>query len=171
MMTIERLKQLLNIDENNNSYDEVLGEIINSSYLIIENYIGRKISADTYIEHHYGTNSRKMVLDEYPVLGLVYVKDETGNDIADKVTIYKRDIGLLLKTDFWYADVKYEIKYKAGYEIMPKGIRYAQKLICLQMFGSLDKGTSIVSPDGAINYNIKSIPKQAFEVLETYKKK
>ena len=178
MLDITGLKELLKIEQDDNSYDELLGDILNATVAIIKNYVSFELGAKQYIEQGRGSFSQFYALSSYPIIEIQEVKEITESsetDITSEVSISDADTGRVYRSKGFDGLCFYVFKYIAGYKDYPSDLQYAQKLIAMQLYGHLDKVKqgvkSIVTQDGTINYDLDLIPKQAQEILDKYRKK
>lgn len=174
MLELSELKSILKIDEDDVESDTILQSIIDSSIPTMENYTGNKIAAVDLTEKKRGSASKFIAVDYYPIISLTSVlKDDTN--ITDEISIEEDGkTGILYSSDWFYVMYTYTIKYRAGYEILPSDIQYAQKLLCQHMYYHFDKiksgVDSVVTPDGSFIYNNNLLPNQVKQLLEQYKK-
>lgn len=132
--TMERLgipPELEDITVKNN-----IIRLINSASAWIETITGRKFGKQTYTQRYPGTGYQELVLQQYPIRNVEYVKDiQDGVDIdpasydyimGGDVGVLYRDLGWVfrgytsgLANDYVASQRYLEVKYTAGY-ILPK---------------------------------------------------
>jgi len=137
MTTLEDMLEMLQIDPAN-AGAEVKNNIIrliNAASSWIENMLGRKLGRAGYVHHFSGSDAQELVLRQYPIRSVEYVRDDAGKEIPPDEYDFTMtgNIGVLYKDTGWafkgyikglandYAAAKryLEVRYTAGY-ILPK---------------------------------------------------
>lgn len=136
LTTLERLKSFLCIpaDEEDPERDEALTQLINAASAWLETKLGRKLGRQTYDERHVGTGTQRLVLEQYPIISIQYIRDiRTGEDITGYDFIEEGEIGVVYREDGWtyyghIGGLSYDyvaprrylvVNYTAGY-VLPK---------------------------------------------------
>ena len=138
LTTLETVKTMLGIepDDVNPQRDDVLTNLINYASAWIESMTGRIFKQQTYVQRYAAAGAQELVLKQWPVTDVEYVKDTTsGQIIPDTDYEYTEDgrIGVIYKDDGWtfqgytgglsydylLASRYLEVKYTAGY-VLPK---------------------------------------------------
>ena len=79
--TIERIKEMINIDADNTTNDLVLSNLINSVSIMAENYMGRKVENTTYTEYFdVSIGGQIYSLKAYPVTSITTVHNDVDWD-------------------------------------------------------------------------------------------
>jgi len=177
MITLEQLKTLLDIAQDDTESDDFLNQIIDASVSLMERYIGNKIMAADVTETLNGSASHVIALTYYPVISMTLARDLTmDKDILSSIVLESNGATGLVRcdSDFFYADHQYKFAYRAGYETMPPDIAYAQLLLSQHLYYQTDrvKGgvQSVVTPDGSYVYDTHAIPLQVQQILDRYRK-
>lgn len=170
LITLEELKQWLQIEKEDTSNDLILNIYIEGCTEMITGLIGRNIFAEDYVEKYAGTDTNSLVLKHFPVNDvkeIVYIVD---NEIVGKVEDYelKAKSGILYKDLAWWVEggsrlmsgnLTYprrhiRVSYNAGYDKVPGDL----KLLALQLISSqigFDKSES--STQGLRRYTISDV--------------
>ena len=138
LTTLETVKTMLGIepDDVDPQRDDVLTNLINYASAWIESMTGRIFKQQTYVQRYAAAGAQELVLKQWPVTDVEYVKDTTsGQIIPDTDYEYTEDgrIGVIYKDDGWtfqgytgglsydylLASRYLEFKYTAGY-VLPK---------------------------------------------------
>lgn len=138
LTTLETVKTMLGIepDDVDPQRDDVLTNLINYASAWIESMTGRIFKQQTYVQRYAAAGAQELVLKQWPVTDVEYVKDTTsGQIIPDTDYEYTEDgrIGVIYKDDGWtfqgytgglsydylLASRYLEVKYTAGY-VLPK---------------------------------------------------
>jgi len=137
MTTLDAMLEILGItpDNANAEVRNNIIRLINSASSWIENMLGRTLGRAEYVQPYYGSDAQELVLRQYPIRSVDYVRDNAGNEIPSDEYDYVMtgNIGVLYKDTGWkfkgyidglandyIASKRYlEVKYTAGY-ILPK---------------------------------------------------
>lgn len=135
LTTLETVKMLLNIPAEETTSDGLLTLLINAASAWVETMTGRHLGLQTYTERHAASGTQELLLNEYPIVSVEYVRDMDGGVIppSDYDFADTADIGALYKESCWpfrgytaglagdyTASARYlEAKYSAGY-VLPK---------------------------------------------------
>ncbi len=179
-MDLATLKQILGIDATDTSFDTILNICIDSAKKVVENYIGTKLSKQTYTEIRRGNDDYVIYLKKVPVIDVVDAYVGTSPDFADaeKITsnilLLDKKIGkIFFKNNIFYSTSYYKFIYSYGYDTIPQDIDYALYLIAIHLYNSFDKikdgASKIQTPDGTIWYSQDFIPEPAKSILDKYK--
>ena len=136
MSTLETLKVILSISEEDTSYDKFLVLLINYASSWIESMTGRRFALSPYTQALAGSGQQELVLRQYPIREVASI-----TDIENRVTVpppsysfrEEGDIGVIYRDEGWPARAfptglvpdfiqtrRYlEVKYTAGY-VLPK---------------------------------------------------
>jgi hypothetical protein len=138
MTTLETMKDMLGIspDDIDPQRDIILVNLITQVSAWIERMTGRKLGKQTYIQKYVASGRQELVLLQWPILCVDYVKDtHTGAIIPPESYDFNvsGEIGVLYKDNGWplqgyrgglAKDITHymrsiEVKYTAGY-VLPK---------------------------------------------------
>ena len=138
LTTMQAAKAMLGIPETDidEQRDIVIANLINSISAWIERTTGRNLGKQVYTETLEATGTRELVLSQWPILAVDYVKDKTGGGVIDPKTYDFREsgkTGVIYKDDGWpmrgyRGGLAYditapmrsvEVRYTAGY-VLPK---------------------------------------------------
>ncbi|MCY6957883.1 head-tail connector protein [Clostridium brassicae] len=172
LVTLEELKQWLNIDQSDTSKDIILNIYINGVSEMIIGMIGRNILAEDHIEKYAGTNSNALILKNYPINSVTSIKyiidnavyrelDSTEYDINSKSGILYKDLvwgkiggSSLMSQRINYPRRHIRIEYNAGYAEVPADL----KLLALQLIKSqLGIDSSEGASQGLKSYSISDV--------------
>lgn len=130
LTTLEALKQMLGLDPDDTSSDDILVRLINQASASIERALGRKLRRSTYTQQLKGTGNQYLLVENYPIIEVEYIKQ--AGEIIDPglydITEQGR-AGVIYKDDGWtYYGYPYglagdaitgsrniEVRYTAGY--------------------------------------------------------
>jgi len=138
LTTLDIMKSMLGIkkSDKDKTRDMVIVNLINGVSAWIERMTGRKIGKQIYIQRYDASGQQELVLLQWPILSVDYIKNVTDNKEIDPAT-YSFDptgeIGVIYRDNGWpfrahrgglAFDVKairrvIEVKYTAGY-VLPK---------------------------------------------------
>lgn len=102
LTTLEALKQMLGLDADDTSNDEVLIQLINQASASVERALGRKLRRSTYTQHLKGTGNQYLLVENYPIIDVEYIKqageyiDPGLYDITEQGAA-----GVIYKDDGW----------------------------------------------------------------------
>lgn len=136
LTTLETVKKMLGVSSGDNQYDELIVCLINAASAWIETQLNRRLGMATYIQRLPGSGSQELVLRQWPIVSVEYVRDARGGSVIPAGSYSFQDtgdIGVLYKDDGWLfrgyigglagdyiASTAYlEVKYTAGY-VLPK---------------------------------------------------
>ena len=136
MTTLGTMKGMLGIppDVEDAQRDAIITNLINYASAWIERMTGRNFGKQTYIQDYIAPGAQELVLLQWPILSVEYIKDKTtGEEIPPESYDYglTGDIGVIYKDDGWplrgyrsglaydiVAPMRYlEVKYTAGYTL------------------------------------------------------
>lgn len=138
LTTLEDVKVMLGIDpdDEDSRRDALLVNLINYASAWIESMTGRHLGKNHYVQRYVGSGYQELVLREWPILSVEYIKDTVSGQILppDSYDIdMDGDIGVTFKDDGWpfngyvgglaydylLASRYLEVSYTAGY-VLPK---------------------------------------------------
>lgn len=136
LTTLADMKTMLGIDpgDADPQRDNVIVNLINSASAWIERKTGRKLGKQTYTQKYVASGTQELVLLQWPILAVEYVKDTQYNEtIPPNEYDYNvsGEIGVLYKDNGWayrgyvgglaydyVAPMRYlEVQYTAGYTL------------------------------------------------------
>lgn len=135
LTTMETVRMMLNIPAEDTTSAGLLALLINAASAWVETMIGRRLGLQTYTERHVASGTQELLLNEYPIVSVEYVRDLQGGAICpnDYDIENTKEIGVVYKETCWpfrgytaglagdyTAAARYlEVKYTAGY-VLPK---------------------------------------------------
>lgn len=136
MSTLELMKTMLSIPEDDNSYDDFLIILINYASAWIERMVGRRLALNPYVQDVEGSGQQSLVLRNFPIRIIDYIKDkENDSKLSPEAYSFREDgdIGVIyrdvgwtrrafptgLVPDYVYTRRYLEVSYTAGY-VLPK---------------------------------------------------
>ncbi|MEA4901859.1 hypothetical protein [Desulfitobacterium sp.] len=138
LTTLEAMKTMLGIapDDIDPQRDVIIVNLINSVSAWVERMTGRHLGKKTYIQQYVASGTQELVLLQWPILAVEYVKDTSDGDIIPDSEYdfnVTGEIGVLYKDKGWplrgyRGGLSYdivapmrclEVKYTAGY-VLPK---------------------------------------------------
>lgn len=176
MVTLDTFKQYLWI--TGADQDELLTIFLNWAVWIIEWYIGRSITNQTYTDIVNGTAQVRYVLKNYPVVAFTSVERNIWNiDTPDweAVTDYHTDMDCWV-VEFYSPIYKwlwnYKFKYEAWYTTFPADLLLATLKIWSMLYRLKDSdGISSESVAGdSISFMRDTLPQDILIALDRYKK-
>lgn len=135
LTTLERMKLMLGLsDTPDQRTDEIIELLINRASAWVERQIGRHLGKHEYHEWHKADGQQELVVDEYPIVSVEFVKEE-GKLVDPSSYDYTQegDVGVIYRDEGWLKagyrkglayDIvalkrAIEVKYTAGY-VLPK---------------------------------------------------
>ena len=135
LTTVERMKLMLGLSNVvNEQMEEIIVLLINKASSWIERQVGRHLGLDTYIQKYEANGSQELVLLEYPIVSIEYIK-ENGSVVDPSLYDYSQggNVGVVYRDDGWLKKGYHsglandiialkraiEVSYSAGY-ILPK---------------------------------------------------
>lgn len=133
LTTLDALKAVMGISEEDTSSDNVLLQLINQVSASIERALGRKLRRSIYVERLKGTGTQYLMVENYPIVSVTSIKQ--AGVLIDPglydITV-QGNAGVIYKDDGWtYYGYPYgltgdpmtgsrniEVQYTAGY-ILP----------------------------------------------------
>lgn len=135
LTTLETVKMLLNIPAEEITSAGLLALLINAASAWVETMTGRRLGLQTYTERRVASGTQELLLNEYPIVSVEYVRDLQGGTICpnDYDIENTKEIGVVYKETCWpfrgytaglandyTAAARYlEVRYTAGY-VLPK---------------------------------------------------
>lgn len=141
----------------------------------IEDYLDRSILAAVYSQRIVGNDRYTLMVEHYPIIELTGV---SSYDIGEAQVDYTPDkflvhagAGIIEWSDKIHNHFSkykvWEIRYRAGYTVIPGPIKHATALQCVEMLQPLFRGGSnFVEVD-----LIEGLNEQIVDMLEKYKRK
>lgn len=127
---------------------EVLMETIQEASDYVEDYLDRKILETTYVERILGKREYVLILDQFPITGLIDVSydglDSSGTHATSDFLIHA-DAGMIEWINKMYnfrGDRVYTVTYTAGYPTVPAPIKRAVALQTVQLLRPMYGGQS-----------------------------
>jgi len=136
LTTLEAMKTMLGIapDDTDPQRDAIIVNLINSVSAWVERMTGRHLGKKTYIQQYVASGTQELVLLQWPILAVEYVKDTSDGDIIPASEYdfnVSGEIGVLYKDNGWayrgyvgglaydyVAPMRYlEVQYTAGYTL------------------------------------------------------
>ena len=184
-VTLADLKEHLDIDATDTSKDSFLINVLNAAWQAAVNYIGQDLNATDYTEYQDGDGSDSILVDQYPIISIYSVYDDTGRlfdptnspsivfDATD-YTFYSvpGKVRLLSGLVFQTGVRNIQIRYRAGYTTIPYDAARAVILIAAwyaQRAGTEGK-TAETLGGKTVQYDNYSIPLSIRQLLLPYKK-
>lgn len=130
LTTLDALKPLLGLTASDTSTDDILIQLINQASASIERALGRRLRRGTYTEKVKGTGNQYILLDNYPIINVEYIRQ--AGELIDPglydIAIQGR-AGVIYKDDGWTyygyphglagdpvtGSRNIEVRYTAGY--------------------------------------------------------
>lgn len=185
--TLNEIKYHLHIGISDTTYDTLLEQLINSSYKILEQYIGHPIKSATYTEYYDGDNTNKLLLRKWPIVSVTSIhvdpdREFNSDDLINASNYYvdtehgEIEIfqGLAAGPAWFDKGIKnVKVIYVAGYATIPNDIRQASIWHVAWMFRRSDtEGTTAQSLGGkSETYDERAIPEWLRHVLAPYKER
>lgn len=139
LTTLDAMKTMLGIapDDSDPQRDAIIVNLINSVSAWVERMTGRHLGKTTYTQKYIASGAQELVLLQWPILSVEYVKDTSGNGGIIPESEYdfnvSGEVGVLYKDNGWplrgyRGGLAYditapmrslEVKYTAGY-VLPK---------------------------------------------------
>jgi hypothetical protein len=133
LTTLEDLKSMIGISEDDLSNDNKLIQLINRASARVESALDRKLKLTNYFKVCNGSGGHYLLVENYPITDIDYIKID--DEIIEPETYDINDggkIGMIYKADGWVrrgythglagdtvGDIRYiDISYNAGY-ILP----------------------------------------------------
>ena len=162
--------------------DDFLCDLINNVSRFIDTYTGRKLYRDTYTELYSGDMTDKLIPDNYPIISVTSLYDDTYRVYPAETLIIPTDYGIVrdrwiqLYYDFFQYDINnVKITYVAGFEEIPKDLQEACAEIVMWKYKEARGGGDLniqskSRVDTTTTYKADAIPKAAKDVLDLYRR-
>jgi hypothetical protein len=138
MATLETVKQLLNIPDDDHAADARLITLINAASAYIQAQTGRRFELRTYTQRYQAPGQQELVLEEYPIRHVLWVKDCGADKTIDPDSydaVKLGDIGVVWMDEGWpprwhrrglandpiFNSMYLRVSYTAGY-VMPNDV-------------------------------------------------
>lgn len=146
-LTLEELKQALEIYNSDLSKDTILQIYIDGISAFIISMIGRNMLKEDYVERYEGTNSTELILKHYPVNTIKSIQFVVDNKVQEVLSDYSyilnKKSGILYRDRGWWLQgdstlmsrridfprKHIKVEYNAGYDPIPGDL----KLLALQL--------------------------------------
>jgi hypothetical protein len=132
----------------------VIEETIDEASQYVEDYLDRSITEKAYTERIVGRRSYTVILDNYPITGLVSVSyerinGEVGTFDTSRFLIHAESgiIEMIDKSDWFREDSLYSIAYTAGYTVVPGPVKRATALQTIQLLRPMYGDAMIELPE------------------------
>lgn len=163
LTTLDKVKEYLEIAEDDMSRDSVLTRLIPTASSAIEQYCRRKFNAADYEESYPGP--KKMLFPrQYPIISIASLTDddEAIEDYKNRESYI--DLGATYSGEI-------EISYRAGYETIPDDLEQACiMLIDFYYKTDLASYSRVFADTGSVISRPVAMPGHVKVLLETYKK-
>jgi len=183
--TLADFKEHLDIDSSDTSKDNFLTNILNAAYKAAVNYIGQDLNATAYTEYHDGDDSDTILLDNYPIISVETVFDDTDRLFdptnypstifdSDDYAFYANTGKLRLLAGFTFTGgvQNIQVRYTAGYLDVPYDA--VRGLILLAAYYAQRAGsegrTNETLGGRSVGYEAQPIPLYIRQLLLPYKK-
>jgi len=184
IVTPTKLKAWLKI--SGTSEDTILAAICNRANKYAVNYMGRNPVSTTYTEYYDGNGSGILLLNNYPIINLTSLNDDsnrdfgsaTAIDVAADVLLYE-DSGMVRlwnkKVAFYKGLANVKVVYVAGYAVIPYDMEEAVLLIAMQTYKRIyqDQRIGLTSEslgEHTMSYSDDEMPKRSKMILNAYRK-
>lgn len=128
LTTVERVKFRAQIQEDSTDFDDLLKLLVFSASEFIEDYLGRKLKKDTYLQTFSGMVDRSFSVHNVPLESVVYArrinakKKTTEDEYTEGTDFYiypAQETGRIIFNDLVNATPHYalQVSYVGGYEI------------------------------------------------------
>lgn len=157
VLELNKIKNILNIDESETGFDEILTDIAEGAETMIESFLGISLLNKTFTESLNGDDCR-VVLNNYPLTEIVKFEVLQNNEFVEKTDLRFSQRGVVdFQAPCGFQNVK--VEYKAGFETCPSDIENLIKKIVIRQYRKLENegekttnfGASSLTWDNLIN--------------------
>lgn len=179
LITLADAKKYLRVSTSGTEFDDLITFLIDEASDWVEEYCSRKFEAADYNEIYDGQGGDSLFLYQYPVIGPA--SDETRIVIwIDDEAVAEELIGQIDDDSVFIKDRRIpkgqqniQIKYRAGYEIIPPTLRGAVgRLVAYlyQLDANRDIGRVSKTKGDETTSLVTDIPNQVKSALSTYRR-
>ncbi len=127
-VTLDDLKEHLDIDTTDTTKDAFLTNKLNSAWKNIVRYLGQDLTEDTYTEDYDGDGTKTLVLDHFPVISITSVNSDStrafaASSLVDSTTYFcklKTGVLTLFNGGVWpMGDGNIRVVHVAGFAEVP----------------------------------------------------
>jgi len=186
LVTLDNVREALGFTVTESGDDSLLTNLINRVSTRIETYCRRKFKVRSYTEYHDGDGSPEVLVDNYPIVSVDSLWDDTDRAFTDSANDliasgdyikYETEGAIRLfnnETVFQTGWQNIKVTYSGGYTTIPADIEQASIdwVVTLyrkqkdQTHGYMTKAASGTS----IMIDLQAIPKDVKDVLDSHKK-
>jgi len=180
LVTLELVKQHLEVPSTNVSQDAKLSLLIDVGSEHVELFCQRTFAEATYTRQYDGTSQSELVIDEFPVSSITSLHIDNGRDFDTTALVDVGDYELispntlrLHSSRFPRGSLNVKVVYTAGYATIPSAVQYATLLIIEQLFRqNQDRrvGRNSVSKNGETVSYVHGWPEESKKLLAPYKR-
>lgn len=141
LTTLERVKDLLRIPQEDTTRDLLLEAAARAASDLIESYCRRSFELKAYTDRVDGSGTPYLVLKNYPIKAVSALKYRDAAEDINSIEVLT-DKGLLFRRSGWVrGDLLYTVTYEAGYVLrtdaeagtLPEALEFAVALFAQQM--------------------------------------
>lgn len=180
-ITVQEVKDFLG--ETNTDHDTLFQSLINRVEAMVEaDKLQKNIGSSTFTAYFDGDGSNKVLLEEYPIISVTSVHDDTdrvfGADTlidSDDIVVYP-DEGMLVYDGgtFTIGNSNIKVVYQAGHDPVPDDLKHALILYVAAEFLIAKTEINVIRPMGEGSGEVEDKParlkKEADLIFKLYKK-
>lgn len=130
MISLEEVKQQLNIDLANTEHDDELQDYIDAVTSVVERQTGEVVELRTIEEHHDVSAARTLLLRSVPVSSLTSVERVDGSQTWSVGDLYVNEqLGEVTVLSGSLFDGLLKVTFEAGYDVAPANYNLAARII------------------------------------------
>ncbi len=148
-VTVNELKEQLNIDPSETVEDDLLNSYINAAAGFISGLIGADVGL-TLNTVRLSSFNKELIINDAPFISLTSVKDSSGNDLTENFEAEENFEFFKLKSGGTYE--KITVIYRTGFEILPPEIKTAILIKAGDLYDP--ERNSFITGVSAINTNV-----------------
>ena len=184
LISLEDIREALGLEASETDDDNLLTSLINRISTRIESYCGRKFVGRLYTEYQDGDGEAYVALDQYPIIMVSGLWDDTDRDFEDEDEISSDDYLIyeeegyikLYNDESTFIDGSQNIKiiYSGGYNPVPDDLKGACAEAVMQSYRRIKEKhfgySSRSSQGGSLSLDLSSWPNETKLTLNHYKK-
>lgn len=180
--SLANVKEHLDIDGSDTTYDAFLTSLVNRSYKVLEAYIGHAIKSATYTEDYDGDSTNSLLLKNYPIISITSIYDDVDRNFTASTLIPAADyvldkeegmVRLFQNTSAFKSGIlNVRITYVAGYATIPADVEMAGIAHVAWMYRRANtEGTTAQTLGGkSEQYEMSFLPEYLKQMLRPYRK-
>lgn len=180
LVTIEEVKAYLGIADTDTASDKLLQNLSVGVSAWVERYCDRQFKSDTYTEQHDGCGLSEIQVDQYPIISVTSVHDDSERGFGADTLIATTDYVFYANTGtirldggiFTKGIQNLKVIYDAGYAKIPTDLAHAVVSLIADRFRNKEhQGVqSMAIGSYKVTYTNEEIPGEIRSILDSYRR-